>query len=469
MYYIKLFLESDYNNTKCIVAATMGRSRKTARNAKKSDPHSWEKSTRDSLDRQCRKQRRKGQAGLANSSRSQPCSLSKALKKSALFYGLVLYLKAPKTPDENASKKDRERYKKTVKRYKKRKEVELKSILETLKLMKGKETFMIAANMSLPSDIETEIKNKCAGYRINLEIYKSANDVIDPGRQRALLAKEMLKHDRYALYVISDARRVLREPGLEGKKQNPREIRKQLFNEHKYGMLGSPQSWRSKNASGVPLQTFIFDSSFLESYPNFFKPGYLFEEYASLLFEYYASLLEVPIYINGRLKRYTYTAPSLLRQKGTPFPSVWNNKGAMRDIIENVLLLIRSGKLVVKNGNALFAFPTCTMPFDGSFRLHMLVLVACHYAGIFADIEFDLALPERLDEINFARKASSVWNVLRKKGPMSKKNFTQKEVCKAIKDVTELIIRESRDRIVNSVGQYAIPEFSSAAAHMSVC
>lgn len=454
----------------------MGRSRKTARKAKKSDPHSWEKSIRDWWDRQCRKERRKGQVGLPNSSRPQPYSLSSDFfrkssdffrKKEALLYGVVLYLKAP---DEKAGVKDRERYEK-------RKQVVSKSIIETLRLLNPGETFLIAANKSLPSDIETEIKNKCADYRINLEIYKSANDVIDPGRQRALLAKRMLELDPTALYVISDARRVVREPELKGIEQNPMKIRALLFAGHQPGRVGSPESWRSRNASGVPLQTFILDSLFLERYPSFFKPGYLFEDYASLLLEDFASLLEVPIYINGLLKRYAYTAPSLLRRKGTPFPSVWNNKGAMRDIIENVLLLIRSGRLVTDvQGNMRFNFPTYRMRFDGSFRLHMLVLVACHYAGILAGTGFKLALPELPEEefkgvYTFAKKATSVWNVLRKKGPNSKSTFKQWEVCKAIRGVKNLILRERSDRIVNSVGQTALAEFSSAPApaRMSVC
>lgn len=435
----------------------MGRSRKTAYK-RQEDPRSGKKALKRL--RQRKLQRKKTNIGLPiqKETLSPPFRVQhfhrekEAPEERALLYGVVLYLKAP---DEKAPEEEHERYQK-------RKQVVFRSILETLLLLKPGETFLIAANKSLPSDIVAAIKNACDKKQVILRVVRSHTDVVDPGRQRARLARIMVKHDPTALYVISDDRRVVREPGLEGKKQNPREIRKQLFNEHKYGMLGSPQSWRSKNASGVPLQTFIFDSSFLESYPNFFKPGYLFEDFASLL--------GVPIYINRLLKRYAYTAPSILRRKGTPFPSVWNNEGAMIDIINNVLPLIRSGKLVVREGKVLFNFENYKISFDGSFRLHMLILVASQYAGILDGTNFRLNLPDpdELDEKTFARDAKLVWKVLKKKGPMSRENFTQKEVCAAIRKVTSLILRERSDRIVNEVGQSALAELSSVPVPVPV-
>ena len=142
--------------------------------------------------------------------------------------------------------------------------------------------------------------------------------------------------------------------------------------------------------------------------------------------------------------------------------------GAMTDIVKNVLLLIRSGKLVAENGNVRFNFENYKIAFDGSFRLHMLILVACHYAGILNSTNFLLNLPKKLDEKTFARRAKLVWKVLNKKGPKPRQKFTQQEVCSAIRRVTSLILRERSDRIVNAVGETALAELSSVPVPVPV-
>lgn len=432
----------------------MGRGNKTV-HRKIEDPRSWESVLR--------RLKRKAEAGLLPSDdfirvrphtdgfetlgkRETPSSMClPCMEKYVLLYGVVLYDKPPNEKDKNNKKL----------LYQKRKNVVLRSIRETLLLLNSGETFFIAANKSIGIDIVREVENECNNRKINLKIFRSSTDKVDPGRQRALLAREMVKYDNDALYVISDARRIIREKGVEGEHQNPMKIRELIFDGHQSGKCGSPESWQTSTGTGVPLQTFILDSKVIQSYPNLFRPGYLFEDFASLV--------DKRMYINAYLKRLAYPAPSLLRSKESLFPPVWENEGAMNDIIKNVLHLIRSNNLVAKNGKVRFNFPTYEMTFDASFRLHMLVLVACHYAGIFADVEFDLKLQESFDQKNFSRKQKSAWEILKKKKPHSSDAFTQKEVCDAIREVVRLIRKDilvESARIVNTVGKTAIVESS---------
>ena len=299
----------------------------------------------------------------------------------------------------------------------------MKTFQETIQILRGGDYYLVVTNFSYPESMIRILKGTCIKHDIIFKHIRLNTDETDLGQQRQLLATTMKEIDANALYIVADDRRGIRKNSSSEKEGT---IRKLLFSGHRRGSWGSPQAWRSNTDHGCPQQIFIFDLMSNVS----FAPGLLFEDNASEG--------NFP-YINQNLKRYTYPGPSILREKDVMFPSVWKRPGVLTVIAGNIRTVLGRNELCTDGIRVWWFRNKHRQMFDATFRLHLLVLVACRCANRPEVANFQLKVPA--DGKSLARDFHWIWTILKKKTPLQKEGpyFKQADVWRGIQEIVKLL------------------------------